>query len=79
VSSVCDRDIAQGHVAGEFDCQNFVGASSALAARQRFAGEAASAGDGDVFQSLAPNEAVVEVAVAEILELVPLVRLRRIV
>ena len=67
-------EIAQGDVAAELERDGLVAAAPPLAG-QRFARDAPAAGDGDVFEVLAPDQAVVKVAVAEILELVPLVGL----
>src|SRR5205814_53139 len=54
-------------------------ARSRAATRQTSAVDEAGAFDGDVLQPLAPDEAVVPVAVAEVLKGVPLVRLRQVV
>ena len=79
VSAGQNRKIAQRHVAAEFQRDGFVAAAAAFAARQCLAGDQAGADDRDILQSLAPDQAVVEMAVSEILKLVPLVGFGRIV
>src|ERR1700746_1177066 len=65
---------ADGFVA-DAGSENFI----ASAAVEAFAPDAAGAGDGKIGDILAPDQAVVPVAVAEVLKLVPGVGLRRIV
>ncbi len=76
--AVGDRDIAQRHIVTKLKGDDFV-AACAAAASERLSGNPPAADDGDVFEALAPNQGVMKVAVAGILELIPLIRLRRIV
>ena len=79
VSAVHNRKIAQRHLTAELEGDRFVAAAAAFPARQSLTANQAAAQDRDVFESLAPDQAVVEMAVPEILKLVPLVGLRRVV
>ena len=80
VPAVEDGEIAQRHVAAKLERDGFVAASAALPARQRLAADQRRPPTiDDVLQAFAPDQAVVEMAVAEVLKLVPLVGLRRIV
>src|ERR1700689_1377053 len=73
VTAPRDTEIAKRYVAAELERDGLVGGRSPLT-HQRRAGNAATADDGDILQVLAPDHAVVKMAVAEVLELVPLVR-----
>ena len=79
VSAGQNRKIAQRHLAAELQRDRFVAASAAFPAHQGLAADQPAAEDRHVLQPLAPDQAVVEMAVSEILELVPLVGLGRIV
>ena len=73
-----DGEIAQQHVMAVLEADRLVAHARrlrALAPAQRSAPDAPVAQNGDVAKPFAPDQAVVEVAVAEILVLVPFVRL----
>ena len=78
MAAIGDGEIAQRHVAAELQRDGLVAARSA-AAIQRLAGYASTADDRDILQTLAPNQAVVKVAVAGVLKLIPFVRFRRVI
>ena len=73
MAAVRNGDVAQQHVVTELESDGFVPSRAALAAGESFPGDAPSADDGDVFEILSPDEAVMKVAVAEVLILVPLI------
>src|ERR1035437_6177889 len=73
-----NRKIAQRHLAAEFQGDRFVAAATSPA-RQGLPADQAAADDRHVLQSFTPDQTVVEMAVSEILKLVPLVGLGRIV
>ena len=78
MAAVEDGEIAQRHVVAELERDGFIAAAAALA-HERFAADEAAADDGDVVEVLAPDQAVMPVAVAEILKLVRCVGLGRVV
>ena len=77
MSAIEDGEIAQRDIAGEFEGDGLVGA--AISAGQSLAADQSAANDGNIFKTLAPDEAVVKVAVAEILELFKLIGLGGVV
>ena len=79
MAAVQDRKIAQRHVAAELQSDGFVAAAPRSPRVSALPRDQAAADNRDVFQTLAPDQAVMEMAVAEILKLVPLVGFGRIV
>ena len=81
--AVQDGEIAQGHVAAILQADGFVTNSGrqrvAISAAQALAPNQALTFDGNVFQIFAPDQAVVPVAVAKVLKLVPGIGLGRII
>ena len=77
MAAVRNRNVADGHVMAELEGHGLVGA--AVVASQRTTGNQAASGDGDVFDAVAPDQAVVPVAMARILVLRELVRLGGVV
>jgi hypothetical protein len=79
MAAVRDGEIPQRHVMAKLQGDGFIAACSALPARESLSRDPSGTVDGHVFQAFTPDQAVVEVAVTEILKLVPCVGLRRIV
>ena len=84
MSAVQYGDVAQVHVSAVLQADGFVADAGgkrevSISAAQAFAPDQPLAFDGDVFQILAPDQAVVPVAVTEVLKFVPCVGLGRII